>query len=88
VKEAEQRFLLRFLEKEEYHEISECYQVNSFLGASPQTPWVGFAELWVSSYYQAQPPLTVSKGHMCGIVWGAGPEKLMWICCSIAEAGN
>jgi hypothetical protein len=44
--EAEQRFLLLFLEKEEYHGPigSLC---GWLLGACPQTPWVGFAEVWV-----------------------------------------
>jgi hypothetical protein len=36
--EAEQRFLLLFLEKEENGNL------NCFLGASPQTPWVRFAD--------------------------------------------
>jgi hypothetical protein len=50
--EAEQRFLLLFLEKEEPQEpnwlLFSLYKpIGLFLGASPQTPWVGFAEFGV-----------------------------------------
>jgi hypothetical protein len=45
--EAEQTlFASFFLEKEESHQSNSCFS-DFFLGASPQTPWVGFAELWV-----------------------------------------
>jgi hypothetical protein len=37
-REAEQRFLVLFLEKE------QTRGQLVFLGASPQTPWVGFAD--------------------------------------------
>jgi hypothetical protein len=40
---AELRFLLLFLEKEESGS-TNC--IGCFLGARPQTPWVGFAEVW------------------------------------------
>jgi hypothetical protein len=32
-----------------FPEIEESYGLDCFLGASPQTPWVGFAEFWVGS---------------------------------------
>jgi hypothetical protein len=48
VREAEQRFLLLFLEKEEYNWSEKSSNPEGILGACPQTPWVGFAESWAS----------------------------------------
>jgi hypothetical protein len=50
-REAEQRFLLLFLEKEEYYYniFNRYYRSIRFLGVSPQTPRVGFAEFWAWS---------------------------------------
>jgi hypothetical protein len=56
--EAEQRFLLLFLEKKSislpytiplhvYVMSQTKFKTNLFLGASPQTPWVGFADFGV-----------------------------------------
>jgi hypothetical protein len=43
-REAEQRFLLLFLEKEEY------YQTNGLLESKTQSHLVGFAEVWVKKW--------------------------------------
>jgi hypothetical protein len=43
--EAEQRFLLLFLEKEEYHERQLVGPIG-FWG-QPQTPWLRFAEILI-----------------------------------------
>jgi membrane-associated phospholipid phosphatase len=41
-----------------------------FLGASPQTPWVGFAEVWVKeSFLRSRTMLLKRKGYksLCGV---------------------
>jgi hypothetical protein len=62
-----QRFLLLFLEKEDYPDaigFLDATRTASFLGARPQTPWVRFAEVWACNLCLTSAKETVSRSFI------------------------